>query len=42
MARSPKVFLASAIGWNLGLFAAIRTPWIEHQVLIPLMQFFGC
>jgi len=32
------MFLLAALVWSLGLFALLRTPWVEEQLVLPLTQ----
>jgi len=31
-------FLLAALAWSLGLFAALRLPWVEKRLVVPLTQ----
>ena len=31
-------FLLAALAWSLGLFALLRTPWVEERLVLPLTQ----
>jgi exosortase/archaeosortase family protein len=33
------VFPLKALGWSLGLFALLRTPWVEEHFVLPLTRF---
>jgi exosortase/archaeosortase family protein len=32
------LFLLAALAWSLGLFALLRTPWVEDRLVLPLTQ----
>jgi exosortase/archaeosortase family protein len=34
--RRATKFLLAALGWSLGLFALLRTPWVEQRFVLPL------
>lgn len=34
--RRAKTFLLAALAWSLGLFALLRSPWVEQRVVLPL------
>jgi exosortase/archaeosortase family protein len=36
--RRATTFLLAALVWSLGLFALLRTPWVEEQLVLPLTQ----
>ena len=36
--RRATTFLLTALAWSLGLFAVLRTPWAEEQLVLPLTQ----
>src|SRR6185436_763212 len=36
--RRATTFLLAALAWSLGLFALIRTPWVEERLVLPLTQ----
>src|ERR1044072_598189 len=36
--RRATTFLLAALVWSLGLFALIRTPWVEERLVLPLTQ----
>jgi len=36
--RRATTFLVAALVWSLGLFALLRTPWVEEQLVLPLTQ----
>src|SRR5687767_838158 len=37
-ARRATKFLLAALAWSLGLFALLRTPWVEERLVSPLTQ----
>jgi exosortase/archaeosortase family protein len=36
--RRATTFLLAALVWSLGLFAILRTPWVEERLVFPLTQ----
>ena len=36
--RRATTFLLAALAWSLGLFALVRTPWVEERLVLPLTQ----
>ena len=36
--RRATKFLLSALGWSLGLFALLRTPWVDERLVLPVTQ----
>jgi len=36
--RRATTFLLAALAWSLGLFALLRTPWVEERLVLPLTQ----
>ena len=36
--RRATMFLLAALAWSLGLFALLRTPWVEERLVLPLTQ----
>jgi exosortase/archaeosortase family protein len=36
--RRATTFLLAALVWSLGLFALLRTPWVEQRLVLPLTQ----
>lgn len=32
------MFLLAAVGWSLGLFALLRSPWVEARLVVPFTQ----
>ena len=43
-ARAPTLaadFALRAIAWSLGIFALLRSPWIEARALLPLVRAQG-
>ena len=39
-AESPRAtaFLLGALGWSLGLFALLRSPWVQERLVLPLTR----
>jgi exosortase/archaeosortase family protein len=37
-ARRATTFLLAALAWSLGLFALVRSPWVEGRLVLPLTQ----
>ena len=35
------MFLLAALAWSLGLFALLRTPWVEERLVLPLTRLQG-
>jgi len=36
--RRATTFLLAALAWSLGLFALLRTPWVEERLVLPVTQ----
>ena len=36
--RRVTTFLLAALLWSLGLFALLRSPWVEERLVLPLTQ----
>src|SRR6185436_15169023 len=37
--RRATLFLLAALAWSLGLFALLRSPWVEGRLVLPLTRF---
>lgn len=36
--RRATKFLLISLGWSLGLFALLRTPWVDERLVLPVTQ----